>query len=243
MDDINFIDPRLDVPDEIPEQTPEQLPGQLPGQPAEQSPEESVDQLPEQLTTLPYKTQSLELVLNKVIGQMGNPVMADQRLRRDKTNEDIDIHIRSLPWEVWDTIKYVSFSYKGLNSLKSISEGCMIHCGLAVIEKVLSKSSKTRQTWLDAYVKGDSDTALSFTRTRFSPEYLGKGIGQTRKLFFLNKEDGARAMEISTTYGFSASEVVTLALIAAMAMSEWLIPRQYVDLAIKEIKRFEKEWS
>ncbi len=170
--------------------------------------------------------------------------LSREELHREKTSDETAVHIRSLPWLIWDAIKYLSAKpcTKEM-AWKSVSQGCLMHAGLLIIEHITSQSSRTKERWLKAVEAGDTDTSLEYIRPKYSPEYLGKGIGVTRRLSFLNPSDKARAMEISSMYGYSLSQVATLALIAGIAQSESLLPRHMVNLANKEINRFRRDWK
>lgn len=178
---------------------------------------------------------SLESVMDRVVAK---------DLLREKASDETSVCIRSLPWRSWDAVKYLAFKSRTKElEFKSTVEGCLIHTGLLILERVMSQSSRNKQRWIEAVESDDADTSLDYIRPRYSPEYLGKGIGVTRKLFFLNTSDRARAMEISSMYGYSLSQVATLALIAGMALSESLLPRHLVKLAQKEINRFRRDWK
>jgi len=184
----------------------------------------------------PFQHPSLESVIEEVTDEAksGNSL-------REKTSEEIAHHIRSIPRIIWETIIYISMTHSHkLIQMKSATEGCLIHCGLAVIEDVFKKIPDTKKTWLEAYMADNTNTLLDFIAQHYATEYMGKGIGHTRKVFFLNTNDNARAMEISTKYGFHLTEVVILAMTAGIAQSVRLLPDHVVENAKNEIVRFER---
>ncbi len=178
---------------------------------------------------------SLETVIDKVI---------QDELIREKASDETAVCIRSLPWKTWDAVKYLSLKpHSKILEMKSVAEGCLLHAGLFVIERVMSQSSRTKERWLKAVENDDEDTTLDYIRTRYTPEYMGKGIGVTRKIFFLSQSDRARAMEISSIYGYSLSQVATLSLIAGIGLSESILPKHLVNMAQKEVDRFRRDWK
>jgi len=191
-----------------------------------------------------YDRPSLEYVL-KAVGdpefQLPSKDDGDTTLYQDSEKDHATVHIRSMPRKVWDTIKYISITYPSEITKKiSVTEGCLIHCGLSVIELIVKESPRGIKQWHKAYLDGDDDTLLKYSGKKYSPEYLGRGIGQTKKVYFLNEGDLARAMEIANTFGMSLSAVVTICMITGMAQSTRIIPIQYVQDSRREVKRFKK---
>lgn len=189
----------------------------------------------------PYDSPSLESVLERVAKAGEFPIPIEDGMLREKTSDETAVHIRSLPRIVWDTIRYISMTYPAESiQLKSVAEGCLIHCGLNVIEGLFDQTLGSNETWLQAYLNGNTNTLLDFIGQRYITEYLGHGINHTRKVFFLNKNDKARAMEVSTKYGLSLSAVATLTMIAGIAQSVSFLPGNVVEPAVKELERFSR---
>ena len=167
----------------------------------------------------------------------------DKTMFREKTTSDFLVNIRSMPKEVWETIRFITLRPPSRHfELKSITQGCLIHCGLLVVEHILRDSHKTQARWLDAYEKDDTDILSEYLFGRMNFVHMGKGIGQTRRVYFLNSQDQARAMEIASQFNFSLSEVAVMCMVAGISMSETMLPRHIVRKAKKEVETFKKHY-
>jgi len=189
----------------------------------------------------PFEGPSLESVLDRISKVTEAPNGIQDNLYREKTTSDTSVHIRSMPRMVWNTIKYISYKHPGkLTNLKSVAEGCLIHCGLNVLEGILAEIPGTKKVFIESYERGDTAVLGDFIGQYYKTEHTGHGIGQTRKVFFLNSNDVARAMEISNDYGTPVSQVVIIAMVAGIAKSESFLPRYTVKAAQKDVGLFRR---
>jgi hypothetical protein len=183
---------------------------------------------------------ALETILDKVGGVSKESGPLETGLLREKPSTETDFHVRAIPRRIWETIRYITIDHPAKTiQLKSVAEGCLIHTGLNVLERIFAQLPGI-ETWREAYENDTTNVLLDFIEQGYKTEYLGHGLREAKKVSFLNKNDKARAMELNTKYGLSMANIVVLAMTAAICQSVRFLPDTIVDSAGKEMDKFER---
>lgn len=158
---------------------------------------------------------------------------------RKREEERLNISIRNLPPDIWDIIWLIKEEYPGVDTM-SLAEGCLINCGLVVLEQIFKQTPRDRKTRLEAIKANNVEVRYKFIKRKYRPIHLGPEPIDTMTVFCLSESDRSRIMEISHTYGLSAGAVTTLAMVAGIAQSVSALPEGYRERAKLEIIRFKK---
>lgn len=182
--------------------------------------------------TVPFDNPDLELVIEREKPTYLTP--------GKRPNEKLSITVRSVPADVMDMIWYLKQTVPAVETI-SFAEGCLVHCGLGVIEHVFESSPKGRQSRLEAIKTDNVDARYRYIQRRYTFVHLGSLKASVVTVFCLSENDRARIMEISRTYGLSPGQVVILAMAVGIAQSTSALPKEFKERAEKEMKRF-AEW-
>jgi hypothetical protein len=89
-----------------------------------------------ELTSPPFGPPDLESVIIHALSDYVTP--------RKRPHENLDIDVRNMPGDIVDMIWYLKESGKAGDTL-SFAEGCLIKCGLRVIEQLFEKGTRSKE--------------------------------------------------------------------------------------------------
>ena len=164
------------------------------------------------------------------------------RTPRERPNEDLDIDVRNVPCDISDMIWYMR--EKGqLIKTRSFAEGCLIRCGLRVIENLFKEGSRSREARKNAIQSDNLDERARYTGQELTPIHLGSMKVTEMRVSCLSEDEKIRITELSHTYGLSIGVVTIYAMAAGIAQSVGLLPKVFRERAEKEIGHFRKRVS
>jgi hypothetical protein len=184
-----------------------------------------------ELASPPFGMPDLESVITHALHGYLTP--------RKRPYEDLDIDIRNMPGDVADAIWYLKESGKAGDTL-SFAEGCLIRCGVLVIERLFKEGARSKEGRKKAIESNDVDARAKYVSQKRSPIHMGAiRVGKMR-VFCLSEDEKVRLTELSHTYGLSVGVLTTYAMAAGVAQSTDVLPKTFSERAKKEIEALEK---
>lgn len=155
---------------------------------------------------------------------------------RKRPDQKLNLGIRGIPADIWDVVFLIKEKDPRVDTM-SLAEGCLIRCGLRVIEDIFQTSERTKERRLIAIETNNADDRETYGTLQYTPIHLGKSRTHTVTVFTLDEQDRARIAEISHTYGLPmTTKVAILAMAAGIAQATSLIPEPFRKRTIDEME-------
>jgi len=144
-----------------------------------------------------------------------------------------------MPADIWDMVFFIKEDHPSVGTM-SMAEGCLIRCGLRVVEDILKASPRNKAKRRGAIQANDTDTRYEYLSRCYSMVHLGAASVRAVVVFTLDEQDRARLMELANTYGLANSTMTIVAMTAGVAQSTVVVPKAFRERAVSEISRFKK---
>ena len=158
---------------------------------------------------------------------------------RKRPTENLDIDVRNMPGDIVDMIWYLKESGKAGDTL-SFAEGCLIKCGLKVIEQLFQEGTRSKEARKKAIEANNVDDRAKYLGQKRTPLHLGSIKVPKMRVFCLGEGEKVRLAELAHTYGLSMGVLTMYAMVAGVAQSTELLPKEFTGRAKEETEALEK---